>query len=125
MEWEIPTEIDDEFGGSEVEDLGDNWGLCSKEGVLLEWRPMLFDDLFVNSEIGTGGPSSKEDSKRPEAEVRGFGGGAGGVWGCWFWCCFFSFWTSSDVNCTVEVLPPRNFSQPGAPDDEITKISTT
>ena len=28
------------------------------------------------------------------------------------------------MNCTVEVLPPRNFSQPGAPDDEITKIST-
>ena len=26
------------------------------------------------------------------------------------------------MNCTVEVLPPRNFSQPGAPDDEITKI---
>lgn len=24
--------------------------------------------------------SSKEDSKRPEAEVRGFGGGKGGAW---------------------------------------------
>ena len=75
-------DTDELFGGSEVEDLGDNCGLCSKEGVLLEWRP-IFDEDF-NSEIGTGG-SSKDDSKRPEAEVRGFGGGAGGG------CSFFSF----------------------------------
>lgn len=48
--------------------------------------------------------------------VLGLGGGFGGVW-CW--CldsrCCFSLVTSSEVNWMVEVLPPRNFSQPGAP----------
>ena len=95
--------------GSEAVDLGDNWGPCSKDGVLLECNPILGGNIW-----GTGG-SSKELSKRPEAEVRGLG------WGCWLFCnlyccCLdFNFCTSSDVNWTVEVLPPKNFSHPGAP----------
>ena len=95
--------------GSEAVDLGDNWGPCSRLGVLLECNPILGGNIW-----GTGG-SSKELSKRPEAEVRGLG------WGCWLFCnlyccCLdFNFCTSSDVNWTVEVLPPKNFSHPGAP----------
>lgn len=54
--------------------------------------------------------------------------GSRGSWGWgWLWCsCWmklrrfssrrcFSLCTSSEVNSTVEVLPPKNFSQPGAP----------
>ncbi len=89
---------------------------CSSEGVLLLCRLVIF---VISVLAGTQG-SSKDDSRRPLADVRGFGGGAGGVthWllRAWaFCCCFLSFCTSSDVNCIVQVLPPRNFSQPGAP----------
>ena len=73
---------------------------------------------------GTG--SSKEDSRRPEAEVLGLGGGGNGGW--FSFCCLFNFCTSSDVNWTVEVLPPKNFSHPGAPIKqfyEYTKNSTS
>ena len=106
--------------GSEVDDLGlmaGGWA-ASKEGVLLEWTsPFKPPLLLLEGGVGGNG-SSKEDSKRPDADVLGFGGGSGG-WGFWFCCCLcccLNFCTSSDVNWTVDVLPPRNFSHPGAPE---------
>ena len=62
-------------------------------------------------------------SSKPLAVVLGLGGGTGafGAVLCCSWNCFccaslccFNFFTSSAVNNTVDVLPPKNFSQPGA-----------
>ena len=109
-----PTEI---FAcGSEVVERGESWGCCSRDGVLLEWIPrFLGAGIKTSEELGT--VSSKDDSNKPLAEVRGFGGGTGGRFCCCLCCCccLLSFWTSSEVNCMVEVLPPKNFSHPGAP----------
>lgn len=43
----------------------------------------------------------------------GFGGGFGGCWGLEPLLAL-NLLSSSDVNWTVDDLPPRNFSQPGA-----------
>ena len=84
---------------------------------------------------GSGGtinlsPPSNDVSSKPLALVLGLGGS---ILGCCCLCsliwllmfcsrflcpssfCCLNFCASSDVKSTVEVLPPKNFSQPGAP----------
>ena len=71
-------------------------------------------------------------SPRGRRGIFGFGGGGGGVSlaevgvargglaGDLCCCCWSRILlTSSDVNWMVDVLPPKNFSQPGAPGTEI------
>ncbi len=96
--------------GESVTVDADSGLLPFRDGVLLEpWigdRPML---VFTSSRM------------RPADAAAwnlGFGGGFGAgelETSCLLLLsCIFSLLTSSDVNWIVVVLPPRNFSQPGA-----------